>query len=165
MNKEQSLVMAIRCQMAILGYSESDIDSQELEIEKFAKSIIQSVESEFISQTHTPDVKGYQYYMYINDLTFNNQWEHDALMSTFDGDSEWGRAVDERDIDTCCAIYKEVSEFCKTHRVPYEVFDFVQSTPAKLIAQDWTALEQCPYIVDAYCDQDEDEYVDGITGK
>jgi hypothetical protein len=150
--------------MAILGYSESDIDSCEAEIEKFAKSIIQSVDARFISQrVIVPNTKGYKYYMHINDTLYNT-WEHDAMMSTFDG-GEWSRAVEERDIDTCCAIYKEVAEFCKTHRVPREVFDFVQTTSAKLIAQDWNSLERCPYIVDAYCDQGRDEYVDGVTGK
>jgi hypothetical protein len=163
MNKEQSLLLAIRCQMSILGYSESDIDSCESEIDKFAKSIIQHADSKFINQPCTPNTHGYQYYMHINNPLFST-WEHDALMSTFDG-GEWSRAVEERDINTCTAIYKEVAEFCKTHRVPDGVFNFVQTTLAKLIAQDWDALERCPYIVDAYCDQGRDEYVDGVTGK
>ena len=165
MNKEQSLLMAIRCQMSILGYSESDIDAREMDIERFAKSIIQSVETEYKQRVYVPNAKGYKYYMYINDPVFTNRFDSDALSSTFDGDSEWEHAVAERDIDTCTAIYKEVAEFCKTHRVPPGVFDFVRETPAKLIACDWEALEQTPYIVDAYCDYCEADYVDGLTGK
>jgi hypothetical protein len=70
-----------------------------------------------------------------------------------------------RDIDTCIAIHQEVAKFCKTHRVPWGVFDFVQKTPIKLKTLNWKELEHCPYIVDAYCDDDVEDYVDGVTGK
>lgn len=162
MNKEQSLLLAIRHHMSALGYSESDIDAQDSTIEHFSKLIIQSVEYENHVRTYTPNTEGYQYYMYINDPGFS-EMEHDALTCTFD--SDWEKAVRNKDIDTCIAIHREVEKFCKTHKVPCAVFDFVKSTPAKLATQNWKTLNECPYIVDAYCDEDSDEYVDGITGK
>ena len=162
MNKEQSLLLAIRHHMSALGYSESDINAQDSAVEHFAKLIIQSVEYENHVRTYTPNTEGYQYYMYINDPGFS-EMEHDALTCTFD--SDWEKAVYARDIDTCIAIHQEVAKFCKTHRVPWGVFDFVQKTPIKLKTLNWKELEHCPYIVDAYCDDGVEDYVDGVTGK
>lgn len=164
MNNEQSLLLAIRHQMSVLGYSESDIDAQDQAIEHFAKLLIQSVDIEKRAQTVTPSTVSYKYYMHINDPNFST-FEHDALMCTFESDSDWIKAVRNKDIDTCIAIHREVEKFCKTHKVPCAVFDFVKSTPVKLATQNWKTLNECPYIVDAYCDEDSDEYVDGVTGK
>lgn len=164
MNNEQSLLLAIRHQMSVLGYSESDINEQDQAIEHFAKLLIQSVDIKNRAQTVTPNTSGYNYYMHINDPNFST-WEHDALMCTFESDSDWVKAVRNKDIDTCIAIHQEVDKFCKTHKVPCAVFDFVKSTPTKLATQNWKTLNECPYIVDAYCDEDSDEYVDGVTGK
>lgn len=47
MNNEQSLLLAIRHQMSVLGYSESDINAQDQAIEHFTKLLIQSVEKEW----------------------------------------------------------------------------------------------------------------------
>ena len=164
MNNEQSLLLAIRHQMSVLGYSESDINAQDQAIEHFAKLLIQSVDIEKRAQMITPSTVGYKYYMHINDPNFST-FEHDALMCTFESESDWVNAVRNKDIDTCIAIHREVEKFCKTHKVPCAVFDFVKSTPVKLATQNWKTLNECPYIVDAYCDEDSDEYVDGVTGK
>lgn len=164
MNNEQSLLLAIRHQMSVLGYSESDIDAQDQAIEHFAKLLIQSVDIEKRAQMVTPSTVGYKYYMHINDPNFST-FDHDALMCTFESESDWIKAVRNKDIDTCIAIHREVEKFCKTHKVPCAVFDFVKSTPVKLATQNWKTLNECPYIVDAYCDEDSDEYVDGVTGK
>ena len=164
MKNEQSLLLAVRHQLAALGYTESEIDAQDSAIEYFAKLVVNSIDLERRRTTHNVDTTGYDYYMHINDPNFST-CEFDALMSTFESDSDWVNAVRNKDIDTCIAIHQEVAKFCKTHRVPYAVFDFVQTTPAKLATQNWKTLNECPYIVDAYCDEDPDEYVDGITGE
>ena len=164
MNNEQSLLLAIRHQMSVLGYSESDINAQDQAIEHFTKLLIQSVDIEKRAQTVKPNTAGYNYYMHINDPNFST-WEHDALMSTFESDSDWVNAVRNNDIDTCIAIHQAVAEFCKTHQVPCSVFDFVQETPIKLKTLNWKELEPCPYVVGAYCDDGVEDYVDGVTGK
>jgi hypothetical protein len=164
MKNEQSLLLAVRHQMSALGYTESEINAQDSAIEHFAKLVVASIDLERRRTSCKPDTTGYKYYMHINDPNFST-WEHDALMCTFESESDWKNAVRNKDIDTCIAIHREVEIFCKTHRVPCAVFDFVKSTPANLATQNWKTLNECPYIVDAYCDEDSDEYVDGVTGE
>lgn len=166
MNKEQNLLLATRYHLSKLGYSESEIDSQDAAILNFSKLLIDSLEmTKRIAEnaTETASSNPYKYYMHINNPTFS-EWEHDAMMCTFERD--WNDAVAARDLDTCNKIVQEVATFCKTHRVPHAVVDFLQTAPGLLATLDWTELDDwCPYIVDAYCDENADEYVDGITGK
>jgi hypothetical protein len=166
MNKEQSLLLTIRYHLSALGYSEQEIDQQEIAILHFAKLLFKSIPERQPDPVVIAPVQNndkYEYYMHINDPNFS-EWEHDALMSTFDG--EWDMAVESRDLDTCNKIIQEVATFCKTHRVPSGVFDFLQDIPPMLVTLNWKEIQNyCPYIVDAYCDEDESEYVDGITGR
>ena len=163
MRNEQSLLLAVRHQLSALGYTESEIDAQDSAIEHFAKLVINSINLERRRQTYKPDTTGYEYYMHINDPNFST-WEHDALMSTFDSPSDWSLAVERKDLATCNAIIGEVEKFCKTHRVPSAVVDFYKEMPALLAVEAWNEL-QYNGIVDAYCDEDSSEYVDGITGE
>lgn len=160
MKNEQSLLLAVRHQLSALGYAESEIDSQDSAITHFTKLIVNSIDLERHRQTYKPDTSGYEYYMHINDPNFST-WEHDALMSTFEAD--WPEAIYRKDMATCNAIIGEVEKFCQTHRVPAAVVDFYKDTPALLAVEAWDKIEYTG-IVDAYCDEDASEYVDGITG-
>jgi hypothetical protein len=164
MNNEQSILLTIRHQMSTLGYSEDEINLQDESISHFTKLLVNSInlERKRKTQLSAPNSEKYKYFMHINNPDFNRSWAHDALMSCFD--SDWGVAVTTRDIDTCIAIVREVTEFCKTHRVPSSVVDFYKNTPALLAADNWKDLRYNG-IVDAYCDEDKSEYVDGVTGE
>ena len=170
MKKENSILLAIRHQLSVLGYSEQEINGQDESILYFAGLLVKSIPShdtpEFkvINITHPAD---YMYYMRIN-TPEDGKWEHDALMSTFESDSDWERAVNNKDLGACQSIVLEVEKFCQSNRVPYAVFKFVNKLSKKIKQSDsniWNALKDSFYIVDAYCDEDKDEYVDGITGK
>ena len=167
MNKEQSLLLAIRHHMSALGYSEQEIDLQDDVISNFTNLLVKSAEigrqPQATTVTHPGD---YKYYMHINDPSFST-WEHDALMCTFESDSDWERALDNKDIAACCAIIAEVATFCQTHRVPSAVVNFYHNMPKRLVIPDWFKLRYNTVngIVDAYCDEDKSEYVDGITGE
>lgn len=170
MKKENSILLAIRHQLSVLGYSEQEINDQDESILYFAGLLVKSIpghdESKFkvINITHAAD---YIYYMHINDPKFS-EWEHDALMSTFESNADWERAIDNKDLGACQAIVLEVEKFCQSNRVPHAVFNFVNKLSKKIKQSDsniWNALTDSFYIVDAYCDEDKDEYVDGVTGK
>ena len=179
--KEQSILLTLRHQLAALGYPESVIDSQEDVIINFAKMLIAS--SDIANQPKTTKTKPartaaddtYMYYMYINnpdECTWLDEMYPDDpewidsyrksvrgfIFDTFEWDSDWNRAVEAKDIDTCQEIYDEVLKFCKTNPVPHEVITFIEDTPKLLAKQDWRNLEYNG-IVDAYCDQSIDEYV------
>ncbi len=170
MKKENSILLAIRHQLSVLGYSEQEINDQDESILYFAGLLVKSIpghdESKFkiINITHPAE---YLYYTRINILE-DGKWEHDALMSTFESDSDWERAVNNKDLGACQAIVLEVEKFCQSNRVPYAVFKFVNKLSKKIKQSDsniWNALNDSFYIVDAYCDEDKAEYVDGVTGK
>ena len=170
MKKENSILLAIRHQLSVLGYSEQEINDQDESILYFAGLLVKSIpghdEPEFkvINITHPAD---YLYYTRIN-TPEDGKWEHDALMSTFESDSDWERAVNNKDLGACQSIVLEVEKFCQSNRVPYAVFKFVNKLSKKIKQSDsniWNALNDSFYIVDAYCDEDKDEYVDGVTGK
>lgn len=194
MQKEQSLLLALRYHLSTLGYPESVIESQDPVISNFSKLLIQSVELESkrcadnveSNLTELPAATdNYKYYMYINNPDAWDSSEYDSksiqsaewaksyrysdhgfLFDTFETDSDWERAINAQDIQTLNAIYNEVVEHCKRKKVPYEVYSFVRDTPALLKNPDWKQLKHKYFgIVDAYCDQDVDEYVDGFTGK
>jgi len=105
----------------------------------------------------------YKYYMHINNAAFSPNHTFDAIMSTFESGSDWDKAVRAQDTATCIAIIKAVTEFCKTHRVPSAVVDFYRTMPRYLNKKMWKKMVYNG-IVDAYADEDADEYVDGITG-
>lgn len=163
MNNEQSLLLAIRHHMSVLGYTESDIDSKEVMTQRFATDLIMSLTTPVpIKSSHNT---AYEYYMHINDPNFNGGGcSYDALMCTFESESDWEEAVYARDTETCNAIIAQVTEFCKTHRVPSAVVDFYKKMPKYVATRNWAELEEYIGIVDAYCDEDADEYVDGVTG-
>ena len=170
MKKENSILLAIRHQLSVLGYSEQEINDQDASILYFAELLVKSIPShdtpefKIINITHPAD---YLYYMRIN-TPEDGKWEHDALMSTFESDSDWERAVNNKDLGACQSIVLEVEKFCQSNRVPSAVFNFVNKLSKKIKQSDsniWNALKDSFYIVDAYCDEDKDEYVDGITGK
>jgi hypothetical protein len=165
MNKEQSLLLAIRQQLSALGYSESEINLQDEEISKFTSNIVKGIDfSRKLEVTEITHPDSYKYYMHINDPNFS-KWPHDALMCTFE--SDWLRALENEDIAACNAIILNVETFCKTHRVPKAVVNFYRNMPARLVNPDWFNLRwnSSNGIVDAYCDDDESYYVDGITGE
>ena len=170
MKKENSILLAIRHQLSVLGYSEQEINDQDESILYFAGLLVKSIpghdtpEFKIINITHPAD---YLYYTRIN-TPEDGKWEHDALMSTFESDSDWERAVNNKDLGACQSIVLEVEKFCQSNRVPSAVFNFVNKLSKKIKQSDsniWNALKDSFYIVDAYCDEDKDEYVDGITGK
>jgi len=179
--KEQSILLALRYQLATLGYSELVIDQQDEAILNFAKLLIKS--ADIITEPKTTKIKParteaddtYKYYMYINNpdaCTWLNEMYPDKpewvdsyrksingfIFDTFESDSDWDTAVATKDLDTCQEIYDEVLKFCKTNPVPHEVITFIEDTPKLLAKQDWRNLEYNG-IVDAYCDQSENEYV------
>jgi hypothetical protein len=167
MTKEQSLLLAIRHQMSVLGYSESEINLQDEEISKFTSNIVKGIDfsrKPEVTEITYPD--SYKYYMHINDPEFST-WGHDALMCTFESDSDWEHALDNEDIAACCAIIAEVETFCQTHRVPKAVVNFYRNMPKRLVNPNWFKLRwnTVDGIVDAYCDEDASEHVDGITGE
>ncbi len=164
MNKEQSLLLAIRHQLSVLGYSENEINEYDGKIEKFVDGLIFDLSYEVLDTVVPVPGVEYKYYMHINDPAFNKNWAYDALMCTFESECDWDRAVEHEDIATCKLIIAEVEKFCQTHRVPSSVVDFYKETPKKLIKPDWDDL-QYVCIVDAFCDQGVSEYVDGITGQ
>lgn len=179
--KEQSILLALRYQLAALGYPESVIDSQDDVILNFAKMLIAS--SDIVNQPKIPKTKParteaddtYKYYMYINNpdactwldemYPNNKEWIDSYrksikgfIFDTFESESDWDTAVATKDLDTCQEIYDEVLKFCKTNPVPHEVISFIEDTPKLLAKQDWRNLEYNG-IVDAYCDQSIDEYI------
>jgi hypothetical protein len=186
MQKEQSLMMAMRYQLSMLGYPETVIDMQDPAISNFCKLLIQSAELEVkrndpnkLSQPNSM----YEYYMYINNPDAWDSSAYDSvsaeqaewaksyresdygfLFDTFESDSDWYKAVQHRDIDTLNLIYNEVVTYCKHKKVPYDVYLFVKNTPELLAKKNWADLEYTG-IVDAYCDDDQDEYVNGFTGE
>jgi len=170
MKKENSILLAIRHQLSVLGYSEQEINDQDESILYFAGLLVKSIpghdtpEFKIIKITHPAD---YLYYTRIN-APEDGKWKHDALMSTFESDSDWERAVNNKDLGACQSIVLEVEKFCQSNRVPYAVFKFVNKLSKKIKQSDsniWNALNDSFYIVDAYCDEDKDEYVDGFTGE
>lgn len=170
MKKENSILLAIRHQLSVLGYSETEIDEQDASILYFAGLLVKSIpghaniEFKAINITHPAD---YMYYMHINTSIYS-KWEHDALMSTFESDSDWERAVNNKDLGACQSIVLEVEKFCQSNRAPLAVFNFVNKLSKKVKQSDsniWNALNDSFYIVDAYCDENKDEYVNGVTGK
>ena len=179
--KEQSILLTLRHQLAALGYPESVIDSQEDVILNFSKMLITS--ADIVNQpktlkttpARTESDDTYMYYMYINNpaaCTWLEEMYPDKkewidsyrnsikgfIFDTFESDCDWDRAVNAKDIDTCQEIYDEVLKFCKTNPVPHEVITFIEKTPNRLANRDWREL-QYNGIVDAYCDQSVDEYV------
>lgn len=180
MHLEQSLLLAIRHQLSVFGYSESVIDSQESEITNFCESLIQSADHEMRRDKLNidADIPKYKYYMYINnpvDMPFPtwqdpndpkaSAWFNDyrfgkrgIIFDTFESDQDWDRALRSRDVATLTAIYDEVVKFAKTTPVPSDVVRFIEDTPKNIANEDWESLKW-NHIVDAYCDYDEDEYV------
>ena len=179
--KEQSILLALRYQLAALGYPESVIDSQDDVILNFAKMLIAS--SEIVNQpktlkttpARTESDDTYKYYMYINNpdactwlddiYADRKEWVDSYrksikgfIFDTFESDSDWDTAVETNDLDTLQEIYEEVLKFCKTNPVPHEVITFIKETPKRLAKQDWRNLKYNG-IVDAYCDQSVDEFV------
>ena len=69
MKKEQSLLLMIRHQLSVLGYSEDIIESQEPAIANFCKLLVESAEFE-LARNEITDMEisnnTYKYYMYIN---------------------------------------------------------------------------------------------------
>lgn len=181
MKKEQSLLLMIRHQLSVLGYSEDIIESQEPAIANFCKLLVESAEFE-LARNEITDMEisnnTYKYYMYINnpddfpkpdyiDLIepsaaawFDSYKFSDfgIIFDTFETDSDWQLAVESRDIAALTAIYNEVVKFAKTRPVPAEVVRFIENTPKKIISKNWNDL-MYNGIVDAYCDQSRDEYV------
>ena len=192
MQKEQSLLLALRYHLSTLGYPESVIESQDPAISNFSKLLIQSVELESKRSADNvesnltelpPATDNYKYYMYINNPDAWDSSEYDSksiqsanwaksyrysdhgfLFDTFETDSDWQIALEARDVNTLNAIYNEVVTHCKHKKVPWAVYDFLKKTPMLLAKQVWNELKYNG-IVDAYCDEDPSEYVDGFTGK
>ena len=181
MEKEQSLLLMIRHQLSVVGYSEDIIESQEPAIANFCKLLVESAEFELVRNeiTNTEISNNtYKYYMYINnpadfpkpdhiDLTNPNAaaWfdsykfsDRGIIFDTFETDSDWQIAVESRDIAALTAIYNEVVKFAKTRPVPLEIVRFIENTPKRIISRNWDNL-MYNGIVDAYCDQSRDEYV------
>ena len=189
MNKEQSLLLAVRHQLSVLGYSEAVIDWAEPKISNFCALCIDGADyqtnyldavKQDIVKASMPVVESskYSYYMYINnpaaaplpsyydasDAKQVASWEHyknsdhGFLFDTFETESDWKTALAEKDVVVLKSIYDEVVKFAVTKPVPQEVVSFIKNTPAYIATLNWDALEYNG-IVDAYCDQDADEYV------
>ena len=90
--KEQSILLALRYQLAALGYPESVIDSQDDVILNFAKMLIAS--SDIVNQpktlkttpARTESDDTYKYYMYINNpdaFLFDNKSKYTTNNSLF----------------------------------------------------------------------------------
>jgi len=132
--KEQSILLALRYQLATLGYSELVIDQQDAAILNFAKLLIAS--ADIVSQPKWTKTKPariesddtYKYYMYINNP--------DACM--------W---LEE--------MYPDKPEWIDSYRKSIKgfIFDTFESDC------DWDTALEYNGIVDAYCDQSENEYV------
>ncbi len=187
MNKEQRLLVAVRHQMLVLGYSEKVIGWAEPKIANLCALIIDGADyhqasTELFKQDFPfldmDDSSKYSCYMYINNpiaaplpsyydvsnLGDIASWEnyknsdHGFLFDTFETDSDWQTALAEKDVTILKAIYDEVVKFALIKPVPREVVSFITNTPTYIATLNWSALEYNG-IVDAYCDQDADEYV------
>jgi hypothetical protein len=183
MNKEQSLLLAVRHQLSVLGYSEAVIDWAEPKISNFCALCIDGADyqttyldavKQDIVKASMPAIESskYSYYMYINNTSAApmpsyhdaSSWEHyknkdhGFIFDTFESESDWQNALAEKDVVVLKEIYDEVVKFAVTKPVPGEVVSFIKNTPALIATLDWDALAYNG-IVDAYCDQDADEYV------
>lgn len=187
MNKEQSLLLAVRHQMSVLGYSEKVIDWAEPKIANLCALIIDGADYhqasiELFKQDFPfldmGDSSKYSCYMYINNpaaaplpsyydvsnLGDIASWEnyknsdHGFLFDTFETDSDWQTALAEKDVTVLKLIYDEVVKFALTKPVPKSVVSFIKNTPAHIEMLKWDQLEYNG-IVDAYCDEDVSEYV------
>jgi hypothetical protein len=187
MNKEQSLLLAVRHQMSVLGYSKKVIGWAEPKIANLCALLIDGADYhqasvELFKQDFPfldmSDSSKYSCYMYINNpaaaplpsyydvsnLGDIASWEHyknsdhGFLFDTFETDSDWQTALAEKDVVVLKEIYDEVVKFAVTKPVPGEVVSFIKNTPTLIATLNWDAL-QYNGIVDAYCDQDADEYV------
>jgi hypothetical protein len=178
MTKEQCLLLAVRHQLSVLGVEESIIDSNDASIFNFCKLLVQSIELETkqksVSTVVAPlDPSKYKYYMYINNPqafpgseSYPEEWlkgykdsDHGIIFDTFESNSDWTIAVESRDVATMKAIYDEVVKFAKSRPVPQDLVNFIECTPTNITNRNWNALSDYNGIVDAYCDEGEDEYV------
>jgi hypothetical protein len=187
MNKEQSLLLAIRHQMSVLGYSKKVIGWAEPKIANLCALLIDGADAHQLSVElfkqdfpflDMSDSSKYSCYMYINnpagaplpsyynasDAKQVNSWEHyknsdhGFIFDTFESGSDWQTALAEKDVTVLKLIYDEVVKFAEAKPVPQEIVNFIKNTPAYIATLNWSALEYNG-IVDAYCDQDADEYV------